>query len=241
MPAPGGIAYGHAKAVEALKSNAANAGAKAVWTPVRVSVSGDGRHGFTAGLMTITRADGTVNAAKYLTYWEKQQDGWRAAAYKRVPSELKSPDLTVRYVLPQQLVPSRTDRAAIARDRESLAEAERSFSRDAQKMGIGPAFTQYGSPEAINLFGGTDAQPFTLGNTAIGAQVGQGGDPNTSPVNWGPEKTIIAASGDFGVTIGYIVQNNPKAGPDGKPLPPSPFFTIWKRDSPNAPWRYIAE
>ncbi len=57
-------------------------------------------------------------------------------------------------------------------------------------------------------------------------------------MNWGPEKTIIAPSGDFGVTIGYIVRNQP--GPDGKIPPGQPFFTIWRRDASGA-WRYIAE
>ncbi len=239
MPAPTGIAYGSAKAIAALKANPANAGAKAVWTPVRVAVSGDGRHGFTAGLMTITRADGSINPAKYLTYWEKQQDGWRALAYKRVPSPLKSPDLTVTYLLPKAIVASKSDAAAIERDRESLAEAERSFSREAQTMGIGAAFTKYGRPDAINVYGGTDAQPFTTGSVAIGEQVGQGQAPNTSSVTWGPEKTFIAPSGDFGVTVGYIAPKNP--GADGKIPPPFAFFTIWKRDAPDAPWRYIAE
>ena len=106
-------------------------------------------------------------------------------------------------------------------------------------MGIGAAFTQYGSPDAINLFGGSETEPFTTGSVAIGQQVGQGQAPNTSSVNWGPEKTIIAASGDFGVTIGYIVPNKP--GPDGKTPPRQPFFTIWKRDLPNGKWLYIAE
>ena len=105
-------------------------------------------------------------------------------------------------------------------------------------MGIGDAFKKYGSPEAINL-GGPDAPLFVFGNEAIGSQVGSGAPPNTSPVSWGPDKTIIAGSGDFGVTIGYINRNQP--GPDGKMPPGQPFFTIWRRDNASAPWRYIAE
>lgn len=239
MPAPGGIAYGAAKAIEALKSNPANTGARAVWSPARVGVSADGRHGFTAGFMTITRADGSTNIAKYLAYWEKQRDGWRTLAYKRVPTELKAREIAPVYVLPKAEATSNADAAAIERDREGLAEIERSFARDAQTMGIGAAFTQYGSPDAINLFGGSETEPFTLGNVAIGQQVGQGQAPNTSSVNWGPEKTIIAPSGDFGVTIGYIVPNKP--GADGKLPPRQPFFTIWNRDLPNGKWLYIAE
>lgn len=239
MPAPGGIAYGAAKAIEALKSNPANTGARAVWSPARVGVSADGRHGFTSGFMTITRADGSTNIAKYLAYWEKQRDGWRTLAYKRVPTQLKAREIDPVYVLPKAATTSDADAAAIERDREGLAEIERSFARDAQTMGIGAAFTQYGSPDAINLFGGSETEPFTLGNVAIGQQVGQGQAPNTSSVNWGPEKTIIAPSGDFGVTIGYIVPNKP--GADGKLPPRQPFFTIWKRDLPNGKWLYIAE
>lgn len=239
MPVPGGIAYGATKATDALKSNPANAGAKASWSPARVAISGDGRHGFTAGLMTITRGDGALNPAKYLAYWEKQSDGWRVLAYKRVPTELKAREVAPTYLLPKQIVPLRTDAAAIERDRESLADAERSFSRDAQTMGIGPAFKQYGRPDAINLFGGSEAELFTVGSAAIGEQVGRDGPPEASPVNWGPEKTIIAPSGDFGVTIGYIVRNKPDA--DGRIPPGQPFFTIWKRDSPDGKWLYIAE
>jgi ketosteroid isomerase-like protein len=240
MPAPTGVLYGRAKAIEALKANPANLGAKAEWTPARVALSGDGRHGFTAGLMTITRTDGSVNPAKYLAYWEKQQDGWRVLVYKRVPSTLKTREVNPTYLLPAQIVAGKSDAAAIERDRDSLADAERAFSRDAQTIGIGPAFKQYGSPEAINVFGGTETNPFTFGNAAIGEQVGSDQQPpNSSSVNWGPEKTIVAASGDFGVTIGYIVRNKP--GDDGKIPPGQPFFTIWKRDSPAGKWLYVAE
>jgi hypothetical protein len=143
----------------------------------------------------------------------------------------------VGYVLPKQIVASSADAAAVGISRESLAEAERSFSRDAQKIGIGAAFKAYGSPDAAN-FGGPDTPTFIFGNEAIGAQVGQGAPPNTSPVNWGPDKTIVAASGDFGVNIGYIIRNQP--GPDGKVPPGQPFFTIWRKDAAGA-WKYIAE
>jgi hypothetical protein len=246
MPTPTGIAYGSQKAIEALRANPANAGAKVVWTPARVGLSSDGRHGYTAGFMTVTRADGAVQHAKYMTYWEKQGAGWRALAYKRAPAQVAAPQIALGRVLPQKITTAAADAATIDRYRESLAEAERSFSRDAQTMGIGAAFKLYGSPHAAN-FGGPDVPTFVFGNDAIGAAVGAGSPPNTSPVSWGPEKTIIAASGDFGVTIGYIVRNAPAAASsgssrqDGKIPPGQPFFTIWRRGSADAPWRYIAE
>ena len=234
----GGIAYGSAKATEALAGNPANKGARIEWTPVRVSVSGDERHGFTAGFMTLHRADGATTPLKYLAYWEKQPAGWRVLAYKRGAAKTPAPAMTVSYVLPAQGNPPSTDAATIARYRDSLAEAERSFSREAQSIGIGAAFKKYGHAHAINL-GGPDVPAFLMGNEQIGSGVGAGAPTDSSPVHWGPEKTIVAASGDFGVTIGYIVQNKP--GPDGKIPPGAPFFTIWKRDTPTGEWRYIAE
>jgi len=237
MPTPTGVVYGSQKAIDALRANPANAGAKVEWTPARVGLSADGRHGFTAGFMTVHRADGAVQAAKYMAYWEKQGAGWRTLAYKRAAAQAAAPPIPVGRVLPAQITAAPADAAALERYRESLANAERSFSRDAQTMGIGAAFKLYGSPDAAN-FGGPDTATFIFGNEAIGAAVGAGAPPNSSAVNWGPEKTIIAASGDFGVTIGYIVRNQP--GPDGKIPPGQPFFTIWRKDSSGA-WKYIAE
>ena len=237
MPTPGGLVYGSSKAVDALKANPANTGATAVWTPARVALSADGTHGFTAGFMTITRADGTVNPAKYLGYWERHGSGWRLVAYKRTPAKSAAPAMAVSYLLPKQIVAAKLDATSIEKNRESLAEAERSFSRDAQTMGIGEAFKKYGSPDAINL-GDPDTLTFRVGNEAIGEGVGSGQPPKTSPVNWGPEKTIVAASGEFGVTIGYIFRNTPGAG--GKIPPGQPFFTIWRKDAGGV-WRYIAE
>lgn len=233
----GGIAYGSAQAIEVLKANPINTGATIGWTPARVSVSGDGRHGFTAGFMTLTRADGTTTPMKYLAYWAKQRDGWRVLAYKRGVAKAPAPATPVSFVLPKQAASAIADGAALERHRESLAEVERAFSREAQSIGMKAAFTRYGDPEAINL-GGPDTPTWLMGNVQIGAGVGGERPDAGSPVAWGPEKTIIAASADFGVTIGYIVPHQP--GPDGKQQR-LPFFTIWKRDSPKDRWLYIAE
>ena len=237
MTAPTGLVEGAQRAADSLKANPANTGARVEWTPARVGVSSDGTHGFTAGFMTLTRPDGAKTPVKYLAYWEKQRAGWRVLAYKRQVAKTVPPTSTSTYLLPARITAA-ADTASIERQRESLSEAEQSFAREAQVIGLGPAFKKYGSPEALNL-GGPDAQAFVMGNEAISAIVGDPNAPTTSPVNWGPDKTIIAPSGDFGVTLGYIRRNQP--GPDGKPLPPSPFFTIWQRASLTSPWLYIAE
>jgi hypothetical protein len=59
--------------------------------------------------------------------------------------------------LPAQLVAPSTDAAIVARHRESLDAAERAFSKEAQKIGLGPAFAQFGSADAVNLGGAPDA------------------------------------------------------------------------------------
>ena len=234
----GGIAYGKDRAIEALKASPINAAGRLEWTPARVSVSGDGRHGFTAGFMTLYGPDNTSTPMKYLGYWEKQNDGWRLLAYKRGIAKTPAPAMPVGYVLPKEIVAPSADAATIERYRESLAEAERAFSRDAQKIGMRAAFTQYGDKDAINL-GGPDVATWLSGNEAIGAGVGGERPVTGSPVHWGPEKTIVAASGDFGVTIGYIVPNKPDA--DSKGPARFAFFTIWKRNSVTGKWLYIAE
>jgi len=116
------------------------------WAPVRAAVSGDGQHGFTAGFMTMRLADGKEVPLKYLSYWEKRVEGWRVRVYKR--GQAKSlPSLTpMSNVLPARIVTGSSDAATIERYRQSLAEAETSFSRDAQTLGMRAAFTQYGSP-----------------------------------------------------------------------------------------------
>jgi ketosteroid isomerase-like protein len=245
MPAPGGYAFGSQKAIDALKANPANNGAKAVWTPARVGISSDGMHGFTAGFMTITRADGSVAPAKYLAYWEKQSAGWRALVYKRVPAKTVPADVKVTYLLPARVAASKRDAAAIERDRDSLSTAEQSFAAEAQQIGLGPAFRKYGSPDAINL-GGPNTPAFAWGNDEIATLVGQNEPPTGSSVNWGPEKAIVAASGDFGVTLGYITPNKARpntstsSAQDEKTPPPQPFFTIWRKDAGGA-WKYVAE
>lgn len=238
MPNPAGLASGSQQAIAALRANPANAGARIEWTPLRAGISGDGGHGFTAGFMSLHQASGETTPLKYLAYWEKKQDGWRVLVYKRGQAKSMPPLTPMSNVLPRRIIVPSSDAAAIERYRQSLADAETAFSNEAQKIGIGPAFAKYGSPDAINL-GGPDTPVFLVGNQAIGAGVGGGSAAPGSPVSWGAEKTIVAASGDFGITIGYIVPNAP--GTDGKPQAGRPFFTIWRRDSPSDPWRYIAE
>ena len=234
---PGQFAKGKSAVVAALNANPDNARSHTEWTPVRGGISADGQHGFTAGFMTLHRPDAATLALKYLSYWVKQAEGWREAAYKRVRSGEGSPSFSMMApALPQAIVPASADAAAIARFRDSLDEAERSFSSDAQTMGLGPAFAKYGSDDALNLGGGR-AAGLVVGAENIARLVAEGQPSTGSALFWAADEVLVASSGDLGVTIGMIHPNAPAAGE-----PTSfPFFTIWRRPNMTAPWRYVAE
>lgn len=237
MQVPGNrLIDGASEAIAYLKGSE-NAKARAEWTPIRGGVSADGRHGFTFGYMTLHRPDGSSVPMKYMGYWVKGPHGWRVAVYKQRPgAALESAARMMEPALPGRLQPL-SDSAATERFRASLDDAERAFSRDAQKMGIGAAFAQYGSADAVNM-GGAKAATFILGAEAIGRTIGAAYPPGASPVSWAPDhKVIVASSGDLGVTVGWIRPNAPAADRAAA----IPFFTIWRRATTSDPWRYVAE
>lgn len=234
---PGGVFVNDkGKLIEALKSNPDNATSRLEWSPIRGGVSADGLHGFTFGYMTMHKADGTRLPWKYLAYWIKGANGWRVAAYRRRPRpEGVVSTAMMPPAVPARMVPPITDAAAIASFHKSLAAAEQAFSDEAQKIGLNSAFTKYGHADAVNMGGPKDVA-FVVGSPNIGRSVGEGSPNDSSPVVWAADhKVIVASSGDLGITFGYIRSTTKKE------LPPTPFFTIWRRASPSDPWRYIAE
>jgi ketosteroid isomerase-like protein len=233
MPSPAGFVKGRDAIVAALAANPLNAGAKASWTPVRGGVSADGQHGFTIRYMTITADGKPTRNAKYVSYWIKRPAGWRVAVYKRAPRpdgevslELMAPSL------PEKALQPAKDAATLAAYKASLDKAERDFSDMALKVGIGPAFVANGRPDATNIGAGPG---FTVGNEKIGADVASFNGP---PIKWGPDDVIVAATGDLGITWGYIRPVTPPA--NGQPSG-GPYTTIWRRAAPDQPWRYVAE
>lgn len=238
MPVAGGFAVGKDSVLAVIRSNPANAGAKLGWSPVRVGISADGLQGFTLGYSTLHAADGSSTPGKYLTYWVKGSEGWRAAVYRRGRASGPPPTDRLAPALPSKLVTPSNDAGTIAQYRQSLDTAERAFSRDAQEIGLGPAFARYGSSDAMNMGGGARAA-FVVGADSIAAIVADGEPATGSSVRWAPEQgVIVASSGDLGVTIGTIITNEADStGAYGK----FTFFTVWRRSSPDQPWRYVAE
>lgn len=238
LPKPG-FARGKAQATDALNANPVNAQGKVEWAPLRGGVSADGRHGFTVGYMTLIGSEGKQQPVKYVAYWVKQSQGWRVAVYKRVPADQPPPSrATLPPALPPRIVPPTTDTATVARHKASLEAAEKAFSDEAQTIGLGPAFAKHGSADAVNV-GPRTSGAFVIGAEAIGENVGAGSEGKPSPLAWAADEgSIVASSGDLGVTFGYIRQHSTSA--EGQPNA-VPFITIWRRANATAPWRYVAE
>lgn len=241
MPGPPATLHRGRAAVMAVLRASPDAAARASWTPIRVGLSADGQHGFTFGFMTLTHADGRTVPLKYMAYWVKTPQGWRVAGYKRARRpEGDAAMTTMAPHLPAALVAPRGDASHVEPLRQSLVAAERAFSDEAQRIGLGPAFVQFGHATAVNM-GGPANPSYVIGAEAIGTLVGAGRPPGPpSPVEWSCDVALVASSGDLGISFGYIRPNERPAGTTVAPQG-TPFFTIWTRPSPGAPWRYIAE
>lgn len=236
MPAAGTMYRGRDAALAYLRSSPDFLAGRLEWAPVRVGVSADGTHGFTFGFMTQVRTDSTRVPLKYLAYWVRGSEGWKAVAYKRVqrgpgpvPDSMRAPSLPARLVAPD------ADAARAGRFAMELGDAERAFSVLAGEIGLGPAFQRNAAEDAMNM-GGPGSADFAYGPASIAAAVGAGQD-GPSKLTWGPDRVIVASSGDLGVSIGHI--NVP--GDAGAPPRRVPFFTVWRRDGPGGTWRFVAE
>ena len=234
MPLPGkGIVSGKAAVTEVLKASPAFQDGNVTWGPVRGGISADGTQGFTYGFLSVGSGDPTKRNRKYLGYWVKRGNGWRVVAYRQIPREAGDVSTDMfEPALPGFTPTGKQDPRNSARNQASLAAAEKAFSDRAQVVGLKKAFREYGRKDAMNMYSGAG---FAYGLDAVVAGFKEEGP---AKIHWNTEKSYVALSGDLGVSIGTIRPNAPpKAGePDG-----FPFFTVWKRDTPDSPWRYIAE
>ena len=232
VPVPGkDFAHGKAEVIAALRANPAIDTARIDWSPVRVGISADGSQGFTFGFMNQRQTDGTALSYKYLTYWQRNADGWKAIAWKRG----KRADGTINTQAMSPLLPGVFPADAPV---PALDAAEKAFSDEAQTIGLGPAFAKFGTADSMNL-GGAAQAGFVFGAEAIAGLVSDGQPAGGSALNWSADRVVVAASGDLGVSIGHIRFNAPPA--DGSERPPIPFFTVWRRTAADQPWRYVAE
>lgn len=233
VPAPGkGLVTGRDAVLGVFHDSTSFKEGKVSWAPVRGGISADGTQGFTYGFLSLTGGDPARRERKYLAYWVKRPDGWRVVTYRQqvreageVSREMFPPSL------PAKAVKAKSDERLIMRNKLAVASAEKSFSDRAQLVGLRQAFAEFGRPDAMNMYSGAG---FTYGLDSVVANFKEEGP---AKIHWSTERSFAASSGDLAVSIGTIVPNETAA--DGKPG--FPFFTIWRRDGPDQPWRYIAE
>ncbi len=230
MPSPKGHAIGREAVLALFRENPSYKEGKVNWTPIRGGISADGTQGFTYGFLSLTGGDPARRERKYLAYWVKQPEGWRIVAYRQ---QVREAGDVSKAMLPPSLPPFSAepiaDPEAMRILHLSVAAAEKSFSDRAQKVGLKKAFREYGRKDAMNMYGGAG---FAVGLDAVTAGFKEG-EPTT--IHWYTERSYVASSGDLGVSIGTIRPHDPKDGAG------FPFFTVWRRDGPDEPWRYIAE
>jgi hypothetical protein len=230
MPSPKGHAIGRDAVVALFRENPSYKEGIVSWSPIRGGISADGTQGFTYGFLTVSAGDPARRDRKYLAYWIKRPEGWRVVAYRQqvrqpgdVSKDLLAPSLPAAGAEPV------ADLNVIAAHQASLAAAEKSFSDHAQKVGLRTAFRDFGRDDAMNMYGGAG---FAIGLDAVVAGFKEEG-PAT--IHWSTERSLAASSGDLGVSIGTIRSNDPAKNEAFA------FFTVWRRDGPDKPWRYIAE
>jgi ketosteroid isomerase-like protein len=237
VPAGATFVQGQANAIAAMRGNPDNLVGGVEWVPIGGGISADGTHGFTFGYMTASKTDESKVPLKYLAYWVRGADGWRVAVYRRRPRAEGNVSLTMmKAALPARMMSASDDAGKTTNFGDSLVAAEKAFSDLAQKVGLQAAFAQNGRADAINM-GGPKAAAFIVGAQAISQSVGEGAPADRSELEWSADRVLVASSGDLGVTIGMIRVHTPEAGQPAS----FPFFTIWRRDDPSQPWRYIAE
>jgi ketosteroid isomerase-like protein len=232
VPIPGkGLIIGKPAVTEAYRACPCFKEGRVTWAPVRGGISADGTQGFTYGFLTASAGDPAKRDRKYIAYWVKRPAGWRVVAYRHIPRE--AGDVSTAMFAPAlPRFTAKADAKRIAAHQASLAAAEKAFSDRAQVVGLKRAFGEYGRPDAMNMYAGAG---FAYGLDAVVANFK---DEGPAKVHWSTERSFVASSGDLGVSIGMIRPNTP---PKAGELEGFPFFTVWKRERPGAPWRYIAE
>ncbi|HEU4958079.1 MAG TPA: nuclear transport factor 2 family protein [Sphingomicrobium sp.] len=227
MPSPKGHAIGRDAVIALFRENPSYKEGIVSWSPIRGGISADGTQGFTYGFLSVSGGDPARRDRKYLSYWIKRPEGWRVVAYRQ---QVRQTGEVSKELLPPSLPASGAEPAADSlTHQQSIAAAEKSFSDRAQVVGLKQAFGEFGRPDAMNMYGGAG---FAYGLDAVVAGFKEEGP---AQIHWGTERSFAASSGDLGVSIGTIRSNDPAKNEA------FPFFTVWRRDGPDKPWRYIAE
>jgi ketosteroid isomerase-like protein len=227
--APGpGFLIGPDAVRAALNANPANPLSKWRWWPIRVDVSSDGNSGYTYGYTELELPNGTVLPGKYTAFWTRQPNGkWMMSVYRRLarpagavsltpPPGFETPTVAHRRYFPN------TDPTT---ELTGLFAVDVSFS-DLAQANVSTAFETFAAPDAAQNGGGSSA-PWVFGPSAIGALFPEA----PAGFSWVPQLGRVAASGDLGVTVGYVYSGSTII---------SKYMTTWQRQA-TGEWLYVVD
>ena len=127
--------------------------------------------------------------------------------------------------------PSHSDRE---RQKAELMRVDAEFSRAAQARGAGEAFAAYAAENATMMPVGEHP---AVGRAAIRKEFE--GLPAEATLTWKPFAADVAASGDFGYTLGDYEYRAP--GPDGKMATHyGKYCTVWKKQA-DGRWKWVVD
>jgi len=203
-----------------------DAGTHVEWTPQHAVASLDGRLGCTVGV-TRMRVEGDTakdpRGGRYITCWTTGTDGtWQVAAHARNGEAQGGPASALALDRPPHSATAARGTVTL----RAIQDADAAFAKFAGDSGPAAAFAQYAADDAM-LLGGRPVPP--RGPSEIRA-VFAGGPP--SAYAWAPVRTLGAATGGLGFTIGEstVTQNGQVSR--GK------YLTVWRQEG-DGRWRYI--
>ncbi|HEU4631518.1 MAG TPA: DUF4440 domain-containing protein [Gemmatimonadaceae bacterium] len=203
---------------------------RAVWQPVRVDVSADGRWGYSQGFRTMLAA-GALTTDSYVAVWRRSDDGpWRLAAYAEMGAPPSAAPLPAELDGAVVAAPPAAADAAV----EQVLGADRAFAALSAASDPGSAFGRYAAPDAM-VFGAGGV--LVLGPAAVQAGFGPPSPDHT--LAWFPVAGGIAGSGDLGFTVGLAVARFRR--PDGSVVErPSKYITVWRRQA-DGRWAFVTD
>lgn len=224
------IHHGAAAARPAFLARYGGAGTHIEWTPQHAVASADGRLGCTVGV-TRMRVEGDTGrgprGGRYITCWTRGAAGaWRVAAHARAGEAQTTP-----------VPPAALDRAPHSATGASgprsgldalraIQDADAAFAALASDSGPGTAFARYATDDGVLL----GARPVPARGPAEIAAVFAGGPPSTYA--WAPVRTLGAATGGLGFTIGESTITQNGQANRGK------YLTVWRLE-PDGRWKYV--
>ena len=189
------------------------------WRPAYVEVAASGELGLSTGPWKITsRSDPAAAPAygQFVSVWRREGGGWKVAA-----------DIGIGHPEPalwQSPLEARRTPGVAGEARDSIAQAEERFAREAAARGVRAAYAAFGAADLRYYRNGSAPRA-----SRAAALESLGTAPGASQV---VERVETARSEDFGYARGHSVS-------PGSTVPDGYWLRVWRRES--AGWRIVLD